>query len=1082
MREWDQLGAERVDTLRRELLGFVAARSTQLAGFVINTLLHTIAVMYKRSFFQDPQRIAALLMEQSGQLLMEADLEKKGVGMALCAACVGEFSSDHSTAVGLPLEFHLSTHKGFEELCLTQMFGMVVYLLKELMGRPDAAQPGKQKSQFVASCAKVLETILDWEFPAVGSLVLRSMRQRRNQERQIRDIRPGAKWTDALARSGLVELLAGVYMTFRGEEHQSANVRPGQSLRFVLVQLACLQGEVFPQEDPSVGTAFAARLWAANVAVLTQPLPEASGEESQQEQVFVTRILQRLLQGFGLRGIFARPDPRGFLERMTGLTCKLLLFVDDPALAQVLAEGSEAVLGAWEHLLRQLMLNVNAVQGGEINWKKTEPEALLPAEVNPLSVLGLLQQCATAITQTWVRERFKEVVTLDLAGDEFDAEEAELREEDARRLACIARINAQATLGWLQGLLVERCRQLEQIAANKGQSVNGLQPVVVQGELRWLLMLMTAIITDPLTLSSLPARIPRAVFPMVLDQANATLNDCTLAAFQLLDWQNKLLGTNLAGLLCEATVVQCLRFLLRWQDTYLQPNEGLLYQSKNDKLPAHYPYRSGGASNKQALDFVVTTIYGHLRHARKRNGAVVEAAVELLDKVVSRDDKCDSLTPPRSQAWWAFVEEFGRPESPLMMLEGPSLGRLMQAMCQVCAGKDRRPGPHDTPQEAKVQAPQVFARVVAPLQKQMQAVLSCNVAQEHNQPDWVSRMATCLVMLRGVAKTSGAHAHDLSTAFLCKQAEPLVAILGTHTIHAHLACNIIKLVRDIAATKIMYMDEADTRGLVGLSVSLARAFVAFNTRRMTCAAQHNKQEEAEQNMAEDLEAVLELLANILVKEAMNKSVGPFNAMDMVADGVRQGLQTVMPCLTLRMLAYREVTEGYYTLLEIMAALHPQHLASLEPQAVAALMQSLEFALGHHESEVVTQAASITRELAGYDAAHNHSSPFAPALAPLGSRVLKLVLTENLPSGVLDSLADALLPVILADTAAFYATTRALVQAQASPSNQQRLHEGFEKLLKGNGLTSDVKSEKNTKVFRGNFRELVVDLRALLLTK
>lgn len=83
--------------------------------------VHLVAVLFKRCWVDDskssPQIIKATaqaFLSQLKQLLETQQSDKIRIAAAVCTNVLSEFSTSHSTAIGVTWHYHVACHRAFE--------------------------------------------------------------------------------------------------------------------------------------------------------------------------------------------------------------------------------------------------------------------------------------------------------------------------------------------------------------------------------------------------------------------------------------------------------------------------------------------------------------------------------------------------------------------------------------------------------------------------------------------------------------------------------------------------------------------------------------------------------------------------------------------------------------------------------------------------------------------------------------------------------------------------------------------------------------------------------------------------------
>jgi hypothetical protein len=243
-----------------------------------------------------------------------------------------------------------------------------------------------------------------------------------------------------------------------------------------------------------------------------------------------------------------------------------------------------------------------------------------------------------------------------------------------------------------------------------------------------------------------------------------------------------------------------------------------------------------------------------------------------------------------------------------------------------------------------------------------------------------------------------------------------------------------------------------------------------------------------------------------------RAVGGVNessAVD-VAQVVFIGLNTVIPLITDELLTFPKLCHQYFTLLAHMLEAYPGKVAALPPDLFSTLMGTLEFGLKHANSEVARESLAALGAMGQYQhraaaaAAEASANPqtgnLAALVGPIGlgrhnapsaerggvgilAHLMRLVLNrlifEDASMDLVESAADALLPLMMCERGAFEATARELLAGLAGNAGaQQHVAAALHALTTANGLTGQV-DRANRRRFRRNMAKFLTETRSFV---
>jgi hypothetical protein len=401
----------------------------------------------------------------------------------------------------------------------------------------------------------------------------------------------------------------------------------------------------------------------------------------------------------------------------------------------------------------------------------------------------------------------------------------------------------------------------------------------------------------------------------------------------------------------------------------------------------------------------------------------------------------------------------------------------------------------------------------------------------------VEQLYCTINMLRGVASTTGS-TFEIAFGFLQTYFGGLVSLIGMFGTESRVVTSILKLFRDLAATEVGFLNGEQQIVLMRSCVEVVAQFGRVNTERLTrlrtgtglVAAAEAK--EAEQDQFSDVTTLLKLLSHLISSEMGSLER---DAVQSASDAALQGLMILAPHLSENMLKYPEICQAYFSLLRDLVTTHVDKFASLPSEARSTMIGSLTLGINHYdviiardglttlnelgvfhfrcrraamgipdEPEPVASTpsrsgrlpverkspakspSSVTSPPAGSVAASMGASPFGDDLVTrhdFMARVLNILLFERTSPLLLEPLADALLPLVVAEPEHYSATVDRLIAAKLLSTDdtvRRRVWNGFKELVTTKLARNTHKS--NRFQFRANVRRLVESVRSFLQQK
>ena len=211
----------------------------------------------------------------------------------------------------------------------------------------------------------------------------------------------------------------------------------------------------------------------------------------------------------------------------------------------------------------------------------------------------------------------------------------------------------------------------------------------------------------------------------------------------------------------------------------------------------------------------------------------------------------------------------------------------------------------------------------------------------------------------------------------------------------------------------------------------------------------------------------------------------------VAQVVFIGLNTVIPLITDELLTFPKLCHQYFALLAHMLEAYPAKVAALPPDMFNSLMGTLEFGLKHADVEVARESLAAAGAMGSFQ--HHASVDGRPGLGDHNARAggdfgilarlmrttLSRMIFEDAGMDLVDAAADALLPLMLVERAAFEGVAgELLAKLEGDAGAQARVVGALRELTTGNGLTDRV-DRANKRRFRRNMSTFLTETRSFV---
>lgn len=1119
VREWHQLDGAHVASLRAFLLQYVlrreegAAAAARLPGFVREQVLHTVAIIVKRSSAATPAggHVEQLLAEVE-HLMASGHTHLQLLACAVLTALLNEYASgEKSSKIGLTWEAHFKCRRHFEENGLLAVWRFCRSCL-EHVAELGATQWSAELQQLCRRVLHLAEAVLTWDFLPVR-VARRLVGRFLNTDKVL--LRPNAAWRPLLTDGTLLALLVKIHLKVR------LDTELGHLSGRALAQLASLGGAgMFSAEADK--TAYLTRLATGLLELLHQL--QAQAQPYELEALSLT--LHHLVSSFNVSTL---PEALavGLLEQLCALTarCAELAALEAAECDEErrCADALDRFLDVWSVLL--------------LHAEELPRDALRSAAVRVLEVYVRAHLAAPA---GWRNRR----ADGSSAAAEDDDEVLDLEEQDweasADSLLTVggcARQVPERSLRLLAGALEERCAALPGALATGGAALS-----LLFEDLHWLLLLAGFTLTEheageaPLippelmrySCAQAAAGVDRSLSLQLLGDfsvqpeallESAQLDDVIrlLAAVFRCCWTQMQLPAPLLAVMSPQLAADLGWLLTRLAKAYFGLDEAF-YDEISPTIHEAFGQDTRGPL-LSCLSFVLRYARFNLEAWSAEPQATMASAQLLLClterkgrvKVVgaqgTRIRRTSKLTYMSSLViqcaeWWALAAEVGA-QSPLVMaLPQESLRVLVQAMVQAGRALDAAPQREE----------EYWRLLVAPLCGRLGSFLAQReqLAAQQNE---ALRQKFCqqLDMLNGAVRacTPG----NLHLLFACIQ--PLLTECSQLTVsldsYAQVLHNLLELFLQVVQSMIFYLKRRQSMMLYENCLSLIRNYAQIYLAKPLAGV--NAQEER----AEGVTILLQLLTQILSKDFLEivsddedgeadsiESMLPGADADRAprdprvqavsaADVVLVGLENVLPLLTAELLLMPNICDNYYKLVGFVGEVYPAKVCCLPAELQSALLSSVDAGVDRFGTEASRASLELLTSLAEFLLEQNLSSNAtlsaaqlsayrgtAQALAPLLRRLLQSLASESAELDAAEAAAGAAQALICLHKALYRELVTGWVGTQSEPAAAQRLLAAFQALTPDLDVLDLSRAQKLQFVDR--FERFLLEVRAFLCVR
>jgi hypothetical protein len=261
----------------------------------------------------------------------------------------------------------------------------------------------------------------------------------------------------------------------------------------------------------------------------------------------------------------------------------------------------------------------------------------------------------------------------------------------------------------------------------------------------------------------------------------------------------------------------------------------------------------------------------------------------------------------------------------------------------------------------------------------------------------------------------------------------------------------------ITSTEIFEISADDSYSILQWSLTMVQAYGQISQQRLsslrTSQDKGKPESSDDEHVLDDVKILIKLLEQISSKETIDSLIpSPENNCSALAsEAAIVGTSILIQYLDRKLLHYPEIICPLFDLLDDLVTTYPDKVVQkLSDASKAQIIDSLEFSLSHHDSNICKSAFHMIKALGVYcysNLSHiDPQEPFLRVIPRLQEKIMSMILVENIADEILDALSDALLALILSSQESFSAVATHIVQIYSS--NQNFVHaftNGFKKL-------------------------------------
>lgn len=1076
IREWGFLSTNEKNGLQMYCLRYLIAHADAREGYVQAKVSAVAAILLKRSWleFGEPEK-EALFNEVKNAVQGSYSLPSQHAGITFLESLVSEFSPSTASSMGLPAEFHEKCRADLELHYLQQFYKWTLDATFSMAQK--AVQGVGMEVEACAAGLRLMSQILQWDFRGnavhgAGGMIIGKNRfsstaghevaNKKSNEQHL--VQPGPAWHDLLLSPDHINWLLGFYATLRQFHSGSGRWLESSiavSCRQLIVQLCCLTGRIFPL---------------------------ANGRTQEEH---LQRMLSGIIAWISPADIVVLNIKSGKCESELIDGCRALYSVASlisPTAFDQLLKGYSSTLGLLSSLTCEV-LKANIEDNDAATWSQEALTILLdtwtiflePPDLSkkaPLSHLGV--SAVAAVFNTVIEIELK--AAAQSAYDEVDPTEqlqASIAARDDRlsSFALIARAAPLESIPLLAKLFSERCSLLHQ---RRGLIAD---PTCILEELHWLLLISGHVLAD--SNDGETPLVPENIQDQLSD-INIENHPVLFLSRSIIDFAAQSLEPTFRELFSPRLMEAVVWFLSRWSGTYLMPHW--------DAERAHEKW----SVRKTFMDVIQDEDYGRVLLATFVRIAMTALTAwpgeqdlreitcyGLLRALVQRRYICVHLVT--LDPWKEFAHAFAN-ESSLLSLP-PRLQRsLSQSLCRSASGLSSSDATN-----------QYVRDLMGPITRYLIDITTKSDLNVFAQkPDAIFMVSCMLERLRGTATATEPQSQKAIFEMGAAVMNALLTLLKVYKNEPMVVYILLKFVVNWVDGQVVFLEARDTTILFNFCIQLLQIYSEHNIGKVSLSTSRNLLCETEMEKYKDLRALLQLLGCLCSKDLVDfssDSQGEAGIPD-VAQVVYLGLHIITPLISFDLLKYPKLCHEYFALLVHILEVYPEKVANLTPDAFAQIIGSLDFGLHYQDTEVVRMTLIAINAIAFYQyqaickgeeglrihavSARNRNGVIQEGvLAHFLRSLLHFLLFEDYSNDLVEPSADALLSLIMCDTAFFQTIVQELSAGQQNAIFQSRLSVAFHGFINASNLTSLNRADRQR--FRRNLHHFLSDVRGFLRT-
>ena len=1115
MRCWPVLAASERQREAEALLWFVSERAAGQQHFVSSQAAHAAALLFARYWLEGGRSAEwanerlQLLLDRLSAARAVAALSSVRLCVDIVQSLVGEMSLSCHTylSLGVSAVSVVVRHESFERIALLPLLTRITQLMRSLS---PSLQSSPDTADVLLRCARAVECCLAWHFQVERDTALRYLSSVQSETDIVAlptRLQPPGQWRAVLLESDVLDVLVQCDRQLLLSHCCSLDVLA------CLLPLSSLGGAVFLHSSEQ--RVFLDSL-VRHTCVLLDLHHKARQQQQQQQQQAqpvdgkLLTIVHSILSG----AMFTLTPPCLFTLSSFPLWLSCLSYMTQCVLQEsafthssftsgtdtTLAEALHAMLATWAELaMASHEERVRGREAGDSDTEQSSNHDTGTTSGNNVAVLDLIEQHGTQLFFLYVTQRLRRQVQQ--TGEHGDAEEEDGEEEEQFAgadneqehlvsLGFLARLQAVSSLTHYQPLLnqfIHSYSTLLSSAASFGSTTSSIELLLCSERLLLLVDLLSCILTD--STEGEASAIPSMLLIRLRD--SSALDSVVQSVVSLLSVMLDAVRAGHSSRLSPLLAVSVLSLLYRVnvvyvdvdvaQSLYPDPSSvrSLLLSSVclSRLVPAQLDAVSSFVSlwhgESEVHNAALRCLSPLIAHNRSRPVATSTAGYRELCQLLQ------SAASPPSSSSSATV--------PLSLVDRLSSSTQSLLVCVLSQSCD---------DERNLNA------LWSPIQSRLSYVTH---RVEHGASRWLSDpcavvyCSSSVSLLCGVSESTSATSFDASFALLSARWADLTQLLRvavTVPSSAPVVSAILSLLVSSAEHQLSYMDASQSSRFMVLCADAVGEFLQAMQQRVAAVHRQAVRAEAEllaDSYEEDVTLLLRLLSELIRDDTWAAGLDSVEragelcvvaATTLVSDGLFMQLLAASASSSSSS-SPTTVVSLFFSLLHDAFTTHTDRIAALPPAARSRLLSVLLRAPSQVARQCLQCVAALASHLAKQRAASLHQSAVEEDVARMLHWLLTSLISQPLPSALLEPISDALLACCVAIPQRIGELAAAAIndwQQQRQQRRQQQgsdqlaaelsaVHCGLVDLVSSNGVRADV-SMDNKRKMRANVRHFV----------